>query len=284
VGYLHVSNLYSDNSILMLKEVYALEKIDGTSAHVSWKDGKLSFFAGCASLEMFTRLFDLEALKSGFEALGHPEVTVFGEAYGGKVAKLAHRYGKDLGFVAFDVKVGDCWLSVPNAEDVVTKLGIPFVWYQRIPCTVEAIDEQRDRFSVLAFRRGMGQQPREGVVLRPIIELTTNDGSRLMAKHKRAEDRETKTEREVGDPAKLAVLAEAEAIADEWVTLKRLEHVLDKLPGATIADTPKVIAAMVEDVVREGKDEIVDSKEARKAIGAKAARLFKDHLKAASTS
>lgn len=32
---------------------------------------------------------------------------------------------------------------------------------------------------------------------------------------------------------------------------------------------------MIEDVVREGKGEIVDTKEARKAIGALTAKLFK---------
>jgi flagellar biosynthesis component FlhA len=79
----------------------------------------------------------------------------------------------------------------------------------------------------------------------------------------------------VGDPAKLAVLEAAEAIAAEWVTPTRLEHVLDKLGEVTIADTRTVIAAMVDDVVREAAGEIVDSKEARKAIGAMTARLFK---------
>ena len=42
--------------------------------------------------------------------------------------------------------------------------------------------------------------------------------------------------------------------------------------------TGKVIAAMVEDVTREAAGEIVDSKEARKAIGARAAKLFKQRF------
>lgn len=293
MGYLHIPNTYrpEGQAIFMFRECFALEKVDGTSAHVTWKDGKLSFFCGCASYDMFLKLFGCKShesytvLQEKFEALGHAEVTVYGEAYGGKIRNLAHRYGKDLRFVAFDVKVGDCWLSVPNAHDVATKLGMDFVWYERIPATEEAIDAQRDRRSVQAFRLGMGENhPREGVVLRPLVELTANDGSRIISKHKRAEERETKTEREVGDPEKLAVLAAADAIADEWVTPKRLEHVLDKLPGATISDTPKVIAAMVEDVVREAAGEIVDSKEARKAIGARAAKLFKQSLQQAPSA
>ena len=43
---------------------------------------------------------------------------------------------------------------------------------------------------------------------------------------------------------------------------------------------PKVIAAMVEDVYREGKGEIVESREATAAIGRKTAELLKKHLTA----
>jgi hypothetical protein len=49
-------------------------------------------------------------------------------------------------------------------------------------------------------------------------------------------------------------------------------------------DTSRVIAAMVEDVLREGSTEIVDSREARKAIGAATARLFKARVVAALRS
>ena len=83
----------------------------------------------------------------------------------------------------------------------------------------------------------------------------------------------------MGDPAKLAVLDAAEDIANEWVTPTRLQHVLDKLEqGIGLDRTKDVIAAMVEDVTREGKGEIVDSKDARKAIGKKAAELFRKHV------
>ena len=279
MGYLHIDNLYKNQDVLLFKECYALEKIHGTSAHLSWKDGKVHFFSGGEKHENFIKLFDEPALKASFEAIGHPEVVVFGEAYGGKQQGMAHRYGKQLKFVAFDVKVGDYWLDVPNAEQVVTRMGLEFVHYKRVTTDLAALDAERDAPSEQARRNGVeGDQHREGVVLRPIREFRDNAGRRIISKHKRAEERETKTQREVGDPAKLKVLEEANAIAEEWVTPTRLEHVLDKLPGVGIQDTPKVIAAMIEDVVREGAGEIVDSKEARKAIGGLAAKLFKKRL------
>jgi hypothetical protein len=262
--------------------VYALEKIHGTSAHVSWKDGQVNFFSGGEKHDNFVKLFDADTLKVHFEAIGHPEIVVFGEAYGGKQQAQSWRYGKSLKFVAFDVKIGDCWLDVPNAHQVVERMGLEFVHYVRVSTDLAALDAERDATSEQARRNGVeGFQPREGVVLRPIKEFRDNRDGRIISKHKRAEERETKTERKVDDPAKLAVLAAADAIADEWVTPTRLEHVLDKLGpdvAADISKTPLVIAAMIEDVTREASGEIVDGKEARKAIGSAAARLFKKRI------
>ena len=105
--------------------------------------------------------------------------------------------------------------------------------------------------------------------------------SRATSRPVRDDERETKTPRKVVDPSQVQVLADAQAIADEWVTATRLDHVLDKFGPATMADTSKVIAAMVADVVREAgvANEIVDSKAARAAIGKRAAAMFHARLK-----
>ena len=71
------------------------------------------------------------------------------------------------------------------------------------------------------------------------------------------------------------VLAEAKAIANEWVTTTRLQHVLDKIPGHNISMMQKILAAMLEDVLRM---EIVDSKEARKAVCQKTVTMYKEYL------
>ena len=279
MGYLHIANLYKHTEILLFRECYALEKIHGTSAHVAWKDGKVHFFAGGSKHGTFLTLFDAAELEARFTALGHDSVFVYGEAYGGSIQRMSGAYGLDQRFVAFDVKIGTSWLAVPNAEDVATKLGLEFVHYEKVSTDLEAINAQRNADSVQAVRNGMGPgKMREGVVLRPLFEFTTNDGSRLIVKHKRDDFKETKTPREV-DPEKLKILSEASAIADEWVTDERLRHVLDKLPqGLGIEGTGQVIKAMVEDVLREAEGEIVDSKVARKAISSRAVSLFKEHL------
>lgn len=286
MSYMHIENLYKNQDILLFKECFALEKIHGTSAHVAWHDAKISFSSGAASLVRFTGLFDEAKLRAGFESMGHESVTIYGEAYGGSVLKQSWRYGKELKFIVFDVRVGELWLSVPNAAEIAALLGLEFVHYKKISTDLAAIDAERDAPSEQAKRNGVdGEKRREGIVLRPLIELRKNNDDRIIAKHKGPEERETATEREVDDPARLEVLSQAGAIADEWVTVMRLTHVLDKLGPAetlTLARTGDVVKAMTENVLREGQGEIVDSKEARQAIGRRAAELFKARLKEAN--
>ena len=270
----------------MVKECWATEKLHGTSAHISWKDGHLHFSSGGEKHERFVSLFDEAKLVEAFTALGHPEIVVYGEAYGGSQQKQAWRYGDELRFCAFEVQIGDAWLSVPNAHDVATKLGLEFVHYVRIPTDLAAIDAERDAPSEQARRNGVvGDQPREGVVLRPIEEMLDHRGERIICKHKRDEERETNTPRRVVDPSKIEALKGAEAIATEWVTATRLDHVLDKLrvDGADVGidRMREVISGMMEDVFREGAGEVVDSREARSAVGKATANLFKQRLKSA---
>jgi hypothetical protein len=114
--------------------------------------------------------------------------------------------------------------------------------------------------------------------LKPLNEFTLNNGKRVISKHKRDEFKETKTPREVS-PEEFKVLEDAKAIAEEWVTEMRLHHVLDKLPkGINVESTKLVIDAMVEDVYREAKGEIVESKEVTRCIGGKTAIMFKKKL------
>ncbi len=279
MGYMHIENLYKSQDILLFKECYALEKIHGTSAHIGFRSGQIHFHSGGAPNEAFVKLFDQTSLLAAFEQIGQPDITIYGEAYGGKLQRMSHTYGPNLAFIVFDVKVGDHWLSVPKAAKVAADLGLEFVPYQLIPATVEAIDAARDAPSVLAVIRGCGSdKTREGVVLRPPIELTRNNGSRIMCKHRIYEYSERKTPQAV-TPEQKAILDDADAIAEEWVTPMRLNHVLDKISEPSIEKSGDVVKAMIEDVYREAVGEITESRAAAKAIGKKTIALFKTFLK-----
>lgn len=292
MGYLHIENLYRPKAqrILQFREVYALEKIHGTSAHVAFGKEKTTVFSGGVKHETFAALFgtqmpSLEALTAKVrEIFGEKEVTVFGEAYGGSCQGMKATYGELLRFVAFDVCVDGKWLNVPRAVEVVDALGVPFVAFEEVEATVEALDRERDRPSRQAQRNGIeGDKPSEGIVIRPPFEVTNNAGERVIAKHKRPEFSERQSNPPVNEEA-LRVYTEAQKIADEWVTAMRLTHVLDKLGNPSeMCDTPKVIKAMVEDVEREASGEIVSSPEVRRAIGSKTAEMFKSRLRQIGT-
>lgn len=280
MGYYEIENLYKDQSILAFKECYAMEKIHGTSAHISYTDGKVTFFAGGAKYEEFIKLFDISFLTSKLAEVSPPDtsVHVYGEAYGGKMQGMSKTYGTELKFVCFDVKIGNLWLSVPQAEDFCKKLNLEFVYYKKINVSLAEIETERDADSVQAIRNGIGEgHIREGIVLRPLEEYIKNNGRRIIAKHKRDEFRETRTPRQV-TPEKLKVLTEAREIAQEWATEERLNHVLSTCALWDITQTGLVIQLMLDDIRKEAKDEVVLSKEAEKQIGRETALMFKRRL------
>lgn len=279
MGYLHIPNLYRPEAqdIFLFKKAYAMEKVHGTSAHLSYNEGQLGFFSGGEKHENFVKLFDQEALRAGFEKLGCPKVIVFGEAYGGKQQGMSATYGKELRFIVFDVKIDENWLTVDKMDKVATELGLEVVPWSVVDADPQVLDALRDAPSEVAVRRGCGaDRPREGIVIRPLVELRKNNGERVIAKHKGEKFSERVTPQKTVDPEKLRVYEAAQAIAEEWVTPMRLEHVLDKLPEPKgIEQLGAIIKAMIEDVYREARGEIVESKDAEKAIGAKTAKLFK---------
>lgn len=275
MGYMHIENLYRAPEVL---RCYALEKIHGTSAHVLLRglEGHIHpdvhLAAGGVSHDQFARLFDVEALQAKFaeKFTGADTLTIYGEAFGGKCMGMSATYGKALRFLAFDVKLNDVWLDVPAAAGLAGEFGIGFVPYEEGPISLEFLDAQRDRDSLVAVEPG---KRREGIVIRPIKELLYKDGSRFIFKHKREEFRETRTVREV-DPERAVIMAEADAVATEWVTSMRLQHVLQRVPFTGPKDTKKVIDAMLEDVKRESSGEVVWGPAVEKAISRATAGLL----------
>jgi hypothetical protein len=286
MGYLHIPNLYKDQTILLFKECYALEKVHGTSTNIQWnprEEVRLKFFSGGIKQKTFEDLFDHTALDVALTRISPGKsVTIYGEAYGGSIMKMRDTYGPDIRFVAFDVQVGETWLNVVNADYLVGGLDLDFVCYHKTSTFMDSLDYERDLPSSQAakFNPTANSPHREGVVLRPLEEFTRSNGQRVIAKHKREEFRETATPRNLS-PEALAATMSARDVAAEWVTTMRLAHVLDKTPGAGIENMKVIIDAMVEDVLREGAGEVEDTLPNRKAIGAATAVLFKSQLKEA---
>lgn len=283
MGYLHIDNLYKDQTILIFKECYALEKIHGTSAHLSWncKEKKVKYFSGGESNERFVKVFDNDFLINKFSELFiDSNAVIYGEAYGGKQQGMSNTYGKELKFVAFDVSVNELWLEVPKAENVCNALNIEFVEYVKVPTDLEALNAERDKPSTQAKRNGIEDDKiREGVVLRPLVEFIMKNGSRVIAKHKRDEFKETKTPREVS-PEQFKILEDAKAIADEWVTENRLHNIFSHLSEdeKDMSNMPNILKIMLEDIHREGNKEIAFTKQVDKEICKSTAQMVKNYF------
>lgn len=279
MSYRHIENLYKNQEILMLDECYALEKIHGTSAHITFKleHGKINviFFAGGSKHETFIEIFNEEQLKEAFKKSELTNLIIYGEAYGGKCQGMSATYGNELKFISFEAKIDKVWLNVLDAHKLIETLGLEFVAYERIKTDLTSIDKERDKPSRQAKRNGIEEEKiSEGVVLRPINETRNRRGNRILCKHKRDEFMETRTPRKV-DPEKQKILEKAVEVAEEWVTPMRLNHILDKVENAAIENMGEIIGRMIEDVKREGKGEIVWSKPVEKAIGKVTAILTK---------
>jgi len=284
MGYMHINNLYKDITVLNFKEVYALEKIHGTSAHIKFEIRDdipyLKYFSGGAKHDTFVELFNEEELIKLFTDLGYDNIVVFGEAYGGKMQGMKDTYGDKLKFIVFDVSINNTWLNVPNAEEIANKLGLEFVAYEKCDTSLETLDRERDRPSRQAVRNGIEKERMaEGIVIRPLEEMFKKNGARVICKHKREEFRETKTPRKI-DPEKLRIIADAKKVADEWVTDMRLRHIVDKADCEfKMENIPIFIKLMIEDVKREGEGEIVWSKTVEKGIGSNTAKMIKKLIK-----
>jgi len=289
MGYLEIENLYKDQCVLMFKKLWATEKIDGTSAHIHYNGEKtVTYFSGGGSHDLFIKLFDQEKILNTMQELfGSKKVTLYGEFYGGKIQKRSYMYGLKSDFILFDIQVDNAWLSFDKVVELGKKFNLDVVESEIIDSTVEEIERVAKKTSALALKKGMGEHLREGIVLHPLIEVVCNNGNRVIAKYRNDVSNETKTPRPIADPEKLKVLQEAKAIADEWVTPNRLNHVLNKLASEqkinveTInkKDTSTVIQGMIDDVIKESKNEIVDSNEAKKEIGVKTHEIFFEYLK-----
>jgi hypothetical protein len=171
-------------------------------------------------------------------------------------------------------------MDVRRAHAFTEKMGLEFVHYDLIDTTEEASNAAMMADSVQAVRNGMGEgHMREGVILRPIIELIHPNGGRIICKHKRPEFAEREHTPKFSSPDQLKALEDAKAIANEFCVYHRLEHVLQQLPpDPDMKDMNKIIKTMIADIFTEAKDEIVETKAAKKAIGKKTVKLFKEYL------
>ena len=166
------------------------EKVDGTNVRVAW-DGEQRVFGGRTDnaqkstflLSHLQQLFpDREAFVQHFPLVlgSQTDVILFGEGYGAKIQKGGGNYiPNGVGFILFDVLVGDWWLRREDVEDVAAHFGL-----RTVPIVGDGTLADATKMVQDGFLSAWGNFPAEGLVLRPKVELRTRAGHRLITKLK----------------------------------------------------------------------------------------------------
>jgi hypothetical protein len=167
------------------------EKIDGKNIRVKW-NGKEVVYAGRSdeaqlelSLvykldELFKSYEGIQNLVKVFQLQENEEVVFYGEGCGTKIQKGGERYNQNgVDFILFDVLINDIYLEKHNVDDVAQKLGIKSAPIIGRGTLAEAIEMTKK-----GFKSQWGDFIAEGIVARPLTELFTRKGDRIITKIK----------------------------------------------------------------------------------------------------
>jgi len=162
------------------------EKVDGTNIRVMF-DGKCISFGGKTDraqipTNLINRLNEsfldkIALFKEVFDG-DATEVCLYGEGYGAKI-QSGGKYRPDQDFVLFDIKIGHWWLQREDIEDIAKKLSIDIVPIIGLGTLVDMVNITRRGFNSL-----WGNFIAEGIVARPIVELKSRSGDRIITKIK----------------------------------------------------------------------------------------------------
>ena len=165
------------------------EKIDGTNVRVHW-DGHTVIFGGRTdSAQMPTPLmYALQAKFSGtineqiFEQkFGANPVTFYGEGYGARIQKGGGDYRDDVGFIMFDIKIGNVWLERENVEEIAKSFGVEVVPIMLRGTIEEAVQFIKAKPKSLIAKK---EKEVEGIVGVPKVECFDRNGNRMIVKVK----------------------------------------------------------------------------------------------------
>lgn len=180
------------------------EKVDGTNIRVmlpKYHENGLQYgitFGGKTEeaqihtkllVRLQERFMTVERRQQLAQMFPHGAV-LYGEGFGLGIQKMGQHYGAHQDFVLFDVLVNDAdtpgktwWLERRNVEDVATKLDLPVVPIIGEGTLFDMVRMVREGFPS-QWGGEHGSFPAEGIVARPVVELTDRAGKRIITKLK----------------------------------------------------------------------------------------------------
>ena len=166
------------------------EKVDGTNVRVKFDGNHITFAGKTDKAELYPGL--VTGLNNTFFHKSnvfydlfkpHPEkgveVCFYGEGYGAKIQKGGDNYRPDQGFVLFDIRINGIWLKRSDVKAIGKLLAIdvvPIIGWGTLPDMVQMVKT--------GFHSQWGKFWAEGIVARPVIELTDRLGRRVITKVK----------------------------------------------------------------------------------------------------
>lgn len=162
------------------------EKIDGTNIRIFW-DGHRITFGGRTEksdipnhlLDKLSEMFLNNETEQLFEqSFGEREVILFGEGYGVKIQK-GEAYRSDVGFILFDVMIGNNYQSRENVEGIAKCFNLEVV-----PIIMRGTIQEAVNYVKTKPNSTIGVAKMEGLVGRPCVEIKDRCGNRLVVKIK----------------------------------------------------------------------------------------------------
>lgn len=162
------------------------EKIDGTNIRVHWDGHKISFGGRTDKAQIpahlinkLTELFLNAETEQLFEQkFGEMEVTLFGEGYGAKI-QSGGDYRPDVGFILFDVLIGDNYQTRDSVENIARCFNLEIVPIVLCGTIQDGVNYVKNK-----PMSTIGSAKMEGLVGRPAIELRDRCGKRIIVKIK----------------------------------------------------------------------------------------------------
>lgn len=162
------------------------EKIDGTNIRIHWDGHKIAFGGRTERANMpshlankLNEIFLNNETEELFEQkFGEKEVILFGEGYGAKI-QSGGDYRSDVGFILFDVMIGENYQPHETVEDIAKCFGLEIVPVILIGTIQEAVDFVKSKPDST-----IGKAKMEGLVGCPLVEMKDRCGKRLIVKIK----------------------------------------------------------------------------------------------------
>lgn len=162
------------------------EKIDGTNIRIHWDGHKIEFGGRTEKAQIPSHLVNKlnevflnnETEELFEQKFGEKEVILFGEGYGIKIQNGGN-YRPDVGFILFDVMIGENYQSRETVEDIATCFGLEIV-----PIVMTGTIQEAVNFVKTKPDSTIGTAKMEGVVGCPMVEMKDRVGKRIIVKIK----------------------------------------------------------------------------------------------------